>query len=73
MNPPEGFLGTIADLSETHWSGTIQPDRGGEPLQFHKSAVEATTIKGLRRGARVSYRTIEGINGRSNATAILVL
>jgi cold shock CspA family protein len=72
MKPPEGFFGTVCALGDTHASGTIKTD-GGADLQFHVSAVEATSIKGLRIGARVSYRTIENINGGANAVAILVL
>jgi cold shock CspA family protein len=68
----QGFLGTISQLGDTHTSGTIKTDDGAD-LHFHASAVEATSIKGLRIGARVSYRTIENINGGQNAIAVLVL
>jgi cold shock CspA family protein len=71
MTPPEGFLGTVSHLGDTHTSGTIKTDDGAD-LHFHASAVEATSIKGLRIGARVSYRTIVNINGGQNAIAVLV-
>jgi cold shock CspA family protein len=73
MNQPEGFLGTISQLDDLHTSGTITPDDGSEPLHFHCSAIEASSTKGCRLGARVSYRKIENVKGGFNATAILVL
>jgi cold shock CspA family protein len=68
----EGFLGTVTHLSDLCTSGTIKED-DGTLLQFHSSAIEASSTKGCRLGARVSFRKIENTNGGFNATAILVL
>jgi cold shock CspA family protein len=71
--PAASFFGTISRLGDLHTSGTITPDDGSEPLAFHCSAIEASSAKGCRLGARVSFRKIENVNGGFNATAILVL
>jgi cold shock CspA family protein len=65
-------FGTIVHLAPTGHYGFIMPDNGGDNLFFHKSALTATSIKGMRKGARVSYNTTPSLMKPDKFNAVQV-
>jgi cold shock CspA family protein len=66
-------FGTIVFVSPTGSFGFIAPDGyRDDNLFFHKSAVSSTSIKGMRRGARVSYTTTPSLTKPNTFNAVQV-
>lgn len=59
--------GTVKWFNEVKGFGFIAPDEGGKDVFVHITAVNASQLKGLAEGQKVSY-DIEENRGKESAT-----
>ncbi len=59
--------GIVKWFNGTKGYGFIQPERGGNDVFVHISAVERAGIASLNEGDRVEYEVVRGQNGKSSA------
>jgi cold shock CspA family protein len=66
----DAAFGIIVYLSDTHSFGFIMPDNGSDDNLFR-----ATSIKGMCKGARVSYQTAPSLikPNKVNAVGVNIL
>ena len=60
-------VGTVKWFNSTKGFGFIEPEDGGADVFVHITAVQASGMKGLEEGQKVSYELEEGRNGKTNA------
>ncbi len=56
--------GTVKWFNETKGFGFITPDKGGQDIFAHFSAINMAGFKSLKEGQKVSYEVTESPKGR---------
>jgi CspA family cold shock protein len=64
--------GTVKWFNTTKGYGFIQPERGGEDVFVHISAVEKANLRTLNEGQRLSFELTEN-RGKTSATNLSVI
>jgi CspA family cold shock protein len=62
------LFGTVRSFDEAKGSGSIQPDAGGDELQFERSAVHWGDAHAPKMDRRLSYEIGKNVSG--NACAV---
>ena len=65
--------GTVKWFNQTKGFGFIEPEEGGKDVFVHISAVEQSGLQGLNDAQKVSYKLVDGRDGRQMAGDIKLL